>query len=227
MWARVHKIDRIRPQADGSAHVLVEDERNAVAMSRNPGLSTLVAVARVLNGKRVLDAKYAGKGEVRYACGPMPPSFLFDAIVRAGGLVTDAAGEKVVVPAAPGAVSGIVDHAFAELAHGLRSSVGAHDMATALKKVETQRRKTTIDRDASPALYWTAVFELAALAGELSRQRGGRWIDTKEMPVPFAIKFASGELAAPAKTAMQIVEGAADPLSSLADETGEKPGESL
>jgi hypothetical protein len=225
VWARVHKVDRIRPQADGSAHVLVEDERNAATMSRNPGLSTLVAVARVLNGKRVLDAKYGGKGEVRYACGPMPPSFLFDAIVRAGGVVTDAAGETVVVPASPGAVSGIVDHAFAELAHGLRSSIGAHDMATALKKVETQRRKAPVDRDTNPALYWTAVFELAALAGELSRQRGGRWIDTKEMPVPFAIRFSSGELAAPAKTAMQIVEGAADPLSSLADETGEKPGE--
>lgn len=225
MWARVHKIDRIRPQADGKAIVLVEDERNAANMSRSPGLSTVIAVARVLNAKRVLDAKYNGKGEVRYACGCMPPSFLFDAIVRAGGVVSDRSGENIVVPAAPGAVAGIIDHAFAELAHGLRSSIGAHDMAGALKKVETQRRAAPLDRDENTVLYWTAVFELSALAGELSRQRGGRWIDTKEMPVPFAIRFSTGELAAPAKTAMQIVEGAADPMSSLADETGDKPGE--
>jgi hypothetical protein len=133
VWARVHKIDRIRPQPDGSAHVLIEDERNAATMSRSPGLTTVIAVARVLNAKRVLDAKYNGKGEVRYACGPMPPQFLFDAIVRAGGVVTDASGENIVVPASPGAVAGIVDHAFAELAHGLRSTVGAQDMPTALK----------------------------------------------------------------------------------------------
>jgi len=59
------------------------------------------------------------------------------------------------------------------------------------------------------------VFELAALAGELSRSRGGRWIETTEMPVPFAIKFADGGLANPAKLAQKIVEGG-DPVESMA-----------
>jgi hypothetical protein len=54
------------------------------------------------------------------------------------------------------------------------------------------------------------VFELAALAGELSRPRGGRWIETKDMPVPFAIKLADGALAMPTKLAQRIVEGHAD-----------------
>jgi hypothetical protein len=57
VWARVHKIDRIKPQPDGTAHVLIEDERNAAAMARVPGLSTVIAIARVLNAKRVLDTR--------------------------------------------------------------------------------------------------------------------------------------------------------------------------
>ena len=53
MWARVHKIDRIRPQPGGGAIVLVEDERSAAAMARVPSLSVVIAVARVLNARRV------------------------------------------------------------------------------------------------------------------------------------------------------------------------------
>ena len=55
VWARVHKIDRIRPQPGGGGIVLVEDERNVPAMARVPGLSTVNAVARVLNARRALE----------------------------------------------------------------------------------------------------------------------------------------------------------------------------
>ncbi len=189
--------------------MLVEDERTPAAMARVPGLSTVVAVARVLNARRLLEARYGGKGQVRYASAP-PPPFLHDAITRAGAAVSDRGGEQVVAPATPAAVSSIVDHAFAELAHHVRTSVGIVDMATALRTVEAQRRKAPLDRDAQSAPYWSAVFELTALAGELSRPRGGRWVETTEMPVPFALRFASGELAVPSRLAQQIVEGAAD-----------------
>lgn len=195
--------------------MLVEDERTAVAMGRHAHLSTIVAIARVLNARRALEAKYGGKGEVRYASHAMPPPFLVEAVQRAGGALADGTGEKVLVPAQPAAVSSVIDHAFAELAHHVRSSVGAHDVVTALKKTEANRRKAPLDKDANPAAYWAAVFELAALAGELSRAKGGRWIETKEMPVPFAIKIASGEIAVPSKLAQQIVEGTA-PDESLA-----------
>ena len=207
MWARVHKIDRATPQAGGGAIVLVEDERNAAAMNRVPGLSTVVAVARVLNARRVLEAKFGGKGEIRYAAGVTLPSFLSDAITRAGASCADATGERIVLPASPASVAAVIDHAFAELAHGVRTNVGAADMAAALAKIEASRRKTALDREANPAAYWTAVFELMALAGELSRPRGGRWIETTELPVPFALRFTSGELARPAKLAIKIVEG--------------------
>lgn len=217
MWARVHKIDRTRPQPDGGAVIVIEDERNAVAMSRIPGLSTVVAVARVLNARRVLDTRCNGKGEVRYAAAANPPSFLLDAIVRAGAAVTDSTGERVKVPAAPASVSAVVDGAMAELAHYVRANVNASTIKEALDRVEANRRKAPLDRDTNPAAYWTAVFELVALAGELSRPHGGMWIETRDMPVPFAIRVASGKLAMPAKAAMRIVEGASHPEESMTD----------
>ena len=217
VWARVHKIDRIRPQPGGGGIVLVEDERNVSAMARVPGLSTVIAVARVLNARRALEAKFAGKGEIRYAAGVTPPPFLIDAIIRAGASVSDARGERIVVPAVSGAVSSIIDHAFAELAHHVRTNLGLLDMASTLATLEAQRRKAPLDREANPAAYWTAVFEIAALAGEQSRKRGGRWIETTETPVPFAVQFPDHKQATPAKLAQQIVEGAS-PEGSLTGE---------
>jgi hypothetical protein len=207
MWARVHKIDRIRPRPDGGAIVLVEDERSAPAMSRVPGLSTIIAIARVLNARRILETKYGGKGEVRYAANASLPTFLFDAVVRAGAGTSDRTGDTLISPPQPASVSAIVDVAFSEYAHYTRGNVGVPDIITALRTVETNRRKSPLDREKHPAFYWPAVFELAALAGELSRPHGGRWIETKEIPVPYAIKLASSNLAVPTKLAMRIVEG--------------------
>jgi hypothetical protein len=225
VWARVDKIDRIRPQPGGGAVVLVEDERNAAAMARIPSLSTLIAIARILDARRVLELRYRGSGEVRYAAASSPPLFLVDAITRAGAHVTDGAGDRVRVPAAPASVSSTIDLAFAELAHHVRTSLGtAVAMPAALHTTEERRRKAPIDVDAKPALYWTAVFELTALAGELSRSRGGRWIDVPEMPVPFAIRLASGELARPARLAQRLIAGqeSVESVESLASDAPDK-----
>jgi uncharacterized membrane protein YgcG len=222
VWARVDKIDRIRPQPDGSAVVLVEDERSAAAMGRLPSLSTLIAIARILDARRVLELRYRGSGEVRYAAASSPPMFLVDAITRAGAHVTDRAGDRVTVPAAPASVSSTIDLAFAELAHHVRTSIGtAMTMPAALRATEERRRKAPIEVDAQPAMYWTAVFELTALAGELSRPRGGRWIEVPEMPVPFAIRLPSGELARPARLAQRIVAGQ-ESVESLTSEAPER-----
>jgi hypothetical protein len=209
VWARVHKIDRIRPQPGGGAIVLVEDERSAAVMSRMPSLSALIAIARVLNARRVLEARYGGKGEVRYATNASLPSFLFDAVVRAGAGTSDRTGDRLIAPAQPASVAAIVDVAFSELAHYTRTNIGVSDMVTALRTVEANRRKAPLDRERNPGFYWPAVFELASLAGELSRPRGGRWIEIQDTPVPFAIKLATGELAIPTKLAQRIVEGEA------------------
>ena len=217
MWARVHKIDRIRPQPGGGAIVLVEDERTNANMARVPGLSTVIAIARVLNARRALDAKFGGKGEIRYAAGATLPNFLFDAVSRAGAAIADRTGETVICPAQPASVSSTIDTAFSELAHWTRGNVGVADVASALKRVEANRRAAPLDREKHPQLYWPAVFELASLAGEMSRSRNGRWIETTDMPVPFAIKFPdSADLAKPTTLAQKLVEGGGDDAESLA-----------
>ena len=72
MWSRVHKIDRIRPQPNGGAIILIEDERGVPQMSRLPAMSTLIAIARVLDAKQVwvnpdCGLKTRGWAEVRPA----------------------------------------------------------------------------------------------------------------------------------------------------------------
>ena len=207
MWARVHKIDRIRPLADGGAIVLIEDERSQSQMQRVPSLSSLVAIARVLSAHRALEAKFAGKGEVRYATSTVVPSFLSEAITRAGAAITERDGEKIKVPAGPGSVAALIDVAFSDLAHHMRASLGNVDLAQALSTVEQRRRAAPLDKDKQPEQYWPAVLELAALAGEMSRKRGGRWVDTRDMPLPFALKFPDGATAHPTTVAQTIVDG--------------------
>ena len=210
MWARVHKLDRVRPVATGGAIVLIKDGRNVSQMQRVPSLSTLVAVARILAARRALEAKFDGKGEIRY-CATSVPSFLSEAVVRAGASIASSDGEKVHVPAQPASVASLIDIAFSELAHHTRSNVGdGVELAEALKLVEHRRRAAPLDKDTHPDLYWPAVFELAALAGEQARRHGGRWIDTRDLPVPFAVKFADGAVSHPTVVAQKVVEGIPD-----------------
>ncbi|MGE0402944.1 MAG: hypothetical protein AB7T06_39930 [Kofleriaceae bacterium] len=215
MWARVHKLDRVRPLPNGGAIVLIQDGRSVPQMQRVPSLSTVIAVARILGARRALDAKFGGKGEIRY-CAVAVPSFLSEAIVRAGASIASSDGERVHVPAQPASVASMIDIAFADLAHHTRSNVGdGVEVAEALKLIEQRRRAAPpLDKDAQPELYWPAVFELAALAGEQARRRGGRWIDTRDVPVPFAVKFADGAISHPTVVAQKIVEGIPDELDT-------------
>jgi hypothetical protein len=210
MWARVHKLDKVRPLPGGGAIVMVQDGRTMPQMQRVPSLSTLVAIARILAARRALEAKFGGKGEIRY-CAVAVPSFLSEAVIRAGASIASSDGEKVHVPAQPASVASLIDISFADLAHHTRGNVGEGvDVAEALKLIEQRRRASPLDKDKNPELYWPAVFELAALAGEQARRHGGRWIDTRDLPVPFAVKFADGAVSHPTVVAQKIVENVPD-----------------
>ncbi|MBV8759333.1 MAG: hypothetical protein JO257_18745 [Deltaproteobacteria bacterium] len=207
MWARVHKLDRVKPLPGGGAVIVIEDERSQSQMQRVPALSSLVAIARVLSAHRALEAKYGGKGEVHYATSTAVPSFLSEVITRAGASITERDGDKIKVPPSPGSVAALIDVAFSDLAHHMRSTIGNVELTQALHTTEQRRRAAPLDKDKQPEQYWPAVLELAALAGELSRKRGGRWIDTRDMPLPFALKFPDGAIAHPTTVAQTIVDG--------------------
>lgn len=210
MWARVHKLDRVRALPTGGALIVLEDGRAAAQIQRAPSLSVLVAVARVLAARRALELKFDGKGEVRYAAAAISlPSAVSEAITRAGAAIANVTGDQVLVPAQPSGVAALVDIAFSELAHHVRGHLGVSDLAAALKQTEERRRAAPLDRDRDTERYWPAVLELAALAGELSRSRGARWIETRDLPVPFAMKFPDGAISHPTVVAQSIVEGAA------------------
>ena len=220
MWARVHKLDRVKALPTGGALIVIEDERSTAQMQRVPSLSILIAISRVLSARRALEAKFDGKGEVRYATSANLPSALSEAITKAGAAVAERDADYTIkIPAQPAGVAAIIDVAFSELAHYARGSIGIVDIATALKQLEQRRRAAPLDRDESPEKYWTAVFELAALAGEQSRRLGGRWVDTRDLPVPFALKLADGKVAKPTEVAQKIVEGANVDEAQSADVT--------
>ena len=111
MWARVHKVDRVRPQPNGGAIILIEDERGVPMMTRVPSLSTLTAIARVLDAKQVLEAKYDGKGEVgtrpRRRCRAS-----WRRRCRARARISDRTGETIVQMAQPASVEATVDVAI-------------------------------------------------------------------------------------------------------------------
>lgn len=209
MWARVHKLDRVRAQPGGGAILVLEDGRSAAQIQRVPSLSLLVAVARILAARRALELKFEGKGEVRYAVGATLPAAVSEAIARAGGALADASGDRVLVPPQPAGVAALVDIAFSELAHQVRGNLGVPDLGAALAQTEARYRAAPLDRDKDTERYWPAVLELAALAGELSRPRGARWIETRDLPVPFAMKFPDGAISHPTVVAQAVVEGAA------------------
>lgn len=209
MWARIHKLDRVRALPTGGAIVVLEDERSTSQIQRIPSLSTLVAIARVLAARRALEVKFDGKGVVRYAVGAALPTAVSEAITSAGAAIADATGERVIVPAQPSGVGALIDIAFSELAHHVRGYLGVADLSAALKQTEDRRRASPLDRDKEPEKYWPAVLELASLAGELSRPRGGRWVDTRDLPVGFAMKFPDGAISHPTVVAQAIVEGGA------------------
>jgi hypothetical protein len=174
LWARVHKIDRIRPLATGGATVFIEDERTPSQIQRHAPLSIVIAVARVLDAKQVLGSKYAGVGEVRYLGTAGMPSFLMDAIARAGAHVVERERDRVAMAAQPAAVDALVDVAFSDLAHHAKAHHDTTDLASTLKTLEAARKAKPYERDANPAEYWPAVFTIAALANELSRPRRAR-----------------------------------------------------
>jgi hypothetical protein len=211
MWARVHKLDRVKPLANGGAIIVIEDERSLQQLQRVLPMSMLIAMARVLGAKRALEAKYDGKGEVRYATSAKLPSELSEAITKAGASIAERDADWTIrIPAQAAGVAALIDVAFSQLAHHVRGGIGVIDMGAALKQLEQRRRAAPLDRETQPELYWPAVFELAALAGEQSRPLGGRWIDTRDLPVPFALKLADGKTARPTEVAQKIVEGADD-----------------
>ena len=217
-WADLDRLAAARPGADGAARLVVRDDRPARDVIEAVPVSTVIAIARVLRARRVLAERHGGKGTVIYATAtPMePPAFLIDAVTAAGGIVFDGARERVA--AAPRVLTLQLDAAFLDLATVVRRRTKARTFADAIELREHELRLRPVDA-ADPGARWIAIAELAALAGEVVRERrAGRWLDDGAQRFPLALDLGKGLRLAPGALAQAIVEGGAGSMRALIDE---------
>ncbi|MCW5803033.1 MAG: hypothetical protein KIT31_11660 [Deltaproteobacteria bacterium] len=211
-WA---DLDRLAAKArpDGGATLVVRDDRTPDRMLEQKHLSIVVAISRVVRGRRVLAERHDGRGAVVYATRGRPPEFLIAAVTAAGGVVFDGVREHSAH--APLAATVQLDAAFTDLASAVRRRLGAKSFRVALDTLEYDVRGRPPDR-ADPEAWWAAIIELAALAGECVRERrGARWTEAPAERLPLALDLGKGGLVFPGRLAQAIVEGGGGSMTEL------------
>jgi hypothetical protein len=214
-WADLDRLAAARPGADGAARLVVRDDRPARDVIEMVPVSTVIAIARVIRARRVLAERHGGNGTVIYAAAD-PPAFLVDAVTAAGGVVFDGARERVA--AAPRVLTMQLDAAFLDLATVVRRRVKARTFADAIELREHELRLRPVDA-ADAGARWIAIAELAALAGEVVRERrAARWIDDGAHRFPLALDLGKGARLAPGGKAQEIVDGGAGSMRDLLED---------
>lgn len=216
-WIDLDKLAVAKPRADGTATLVVRDDRSRDRMLETKHLSIVVAISRVARARHALAERYASRGAIVYVTSSTPPAFVVDAVTAAGGVVFDGAREHVA--RSPLATTMQLDAAFCDLASVVRRRLDARTFGDALDTLERDLRRERPERT-DVAAWWTAIIELAALAGELVREtRAGRWVEAPAQRLPLALDLGKGELLFPGKLAQTIVEGGAASMRSLLEIT--------
>jgi hypothetical protein len=212
-WADLDKLAVAKPRPDGRATLIARDDRSTDAITEARHLSTVIAIARVVRGRFAIDARHDGRGLVIYSVREAPPAFLVDAVSAAGGIVFD--GSREHANKSPLATTVQLDAAFSDLASAVRRRLKVSSIGDALDVLEHHVRRRAIAKDDVVAT-WTAIAELAALAGELIRaHHPARWIEAGNERFPLGLDLGKGEIAFPGKLAQVIVDGGAGSLRSL------------
>jgi hypothetical protein len=216
-WADLDKVSVAKPRADGTAMLVVRDDRSPERVRETRHLSVVIAISRVARARHVLAERFGGRGTVVYHTGANPPESIVDAVTAAGGLVFDGAREHTA--RSPLATTTQLDAAFCDLASAVRRRVGAKSFRAALEVLESDLRRRLPDR-ANPEAWWTAIIELAALTGECVREkRAARWIEAPSQRLPLVLDLGKGELVMPGKLAQAIVEGGEASMLALLEAT--------
>lgn len=183
MYCALDKID-LAATVEGRKVSVQTDHRSVDEIEREPELSVLIALARVINARQ--------DSEQVYYIVEQAPMRVFEALAAAGAMV---AANATQLPA--GSVTGsdelvdeLCDHAFTELAQRAARGVGTRDVAFALRMLEDQTLADPPRRD-RPQAYWRRILELAALTGEVLRAKfaGARWVVSERALVPFGLSL--------------------------------------
>lgn len=112
-------------------------------------------------------------------------SFLGRAIGAARGILGGAADRK---DHGRPSLDDIIQDAFSSLAREVAAEHGVPMTLAGLQTVEDALAATAVSADEDEAAYWSAVFKLGGLAGELIRaSNGGRWVQVETGSLPFAV----------------------------------------
>lgn len=184
-WSDLDKLGVAKPRPDGGPTLVAIDDRSISDIIDTRLVSTLAAMSKVARAKDVLAERYAGKGVVAYVTQGPPPAWFISAVASAGGIVFDGTREHALP--APKAATLVLDETLCDLAIAVRRRLKVRTFLGALELREAELRRTPIAID-KPLAYWSAVYELMALTGEILRaDHPGRYVITDKARVPIAL----------------------------------------
>jgi hypothetical protein len=230
VYCSIDKID-LAARVDGRPIAVQTDHRARAEIEAEPELSTLYAMARVLNARTHLHEGGHADAIVHYAVDHEPPPLLREALGAVGGLLELKKRVEALGDGSEEVAGDLADRMFTALADRVKLRVGSRDVAIALRMLEDQTFADPPSRDDEPA-YWQRVLELAALAGELLRAKyPGRWVQTDRSLVPFGFQVQSGAAVMfPTNRAQRVIEDGPDEslfkLLLAADATVHRPVDS-
>jgi hypothetical protein len=189
VFSSLDRVDIVlEPEADGRQRFVQTDHRAAGEIEREPALSTLFALVRILNPKRMAE-EGSPEPAVLYIAQDRPPGFLGRAVRAAGGqLIIDAGPEPEPDEGETPPLDQVIESAFADLARAVAAEHGVEPTVDGLREVERALAEKAPDPDGDEIAYWSAVVKLGGFGGELIRaSNGGRWLVAESGTLPFAL----------------------------------------
>jgi hypothetical protein len=210
----------LKPGADGRRQFVQTDHRTAAEIEQERELSTLVALIRVLNPKRMREP---GEPEpvVLYSAQERPPEFLQRVIHVAGGqLLVGDSREPEAWEGHPTPLDEVIESAFVSLAQAVAAEFGVSVNAAGLASIEDRLAESAGDPEEDEFAYWSAVLKLGGFGGEVIRAaNSGRWsvTDTGTLPLNLMTRFEGGEATVNplGKAIKRFNQGEGDSVASL------------
>lgn len=221
MYSSLDRVDIVlEPGADGRRQFVQTDHRTPEEIEREPELSTLFALVRVLNPMRMAGAD-SPEPVVIYSAEHCPPEFLRRAIRAARGLLTvrkSSQPEPDEGETPP--LEEVIQSTFSNLARAVSAEFGVALDPDGLEVVESALADAAEGHEEDEATYWSAVVKLGGFAGEVIRSsNGGRWVVVDSGSLPFALSTGfQGQQATVnplGKAVKRFANGAEDSLVSL------------
>jgi hypothetical protein len=182
LYCSLDRVDIVTAGERGAKRYIQTDHRETAEIEREPELSTLMALVRVINPLRFSEDE-APTPEVVYHAMHRPPPFLRRALASAGAALVVGPSEGGT-PLAPDPsvgdvadVDALADETFGALARRTAESSG---VSLTVNGLEAYERALVADErpsaEADEVRYWASVLKLGAFTGELLRgPNKGRW----------------------------------------------------